>query len=106
MASHPAGPWPLGITLMPGKHRHDGDTEFDPLSRTASGWSGRYAALKSRGAADADPRSVECRAALSFHRVKRVLDAEVAAGHLDPARASTLEGLLHQIHRRGIEPGG
>lgn len=90
---------------MPGKHRQDGDTAgFDPLSRTAAGWSGRYAALKSRGADDADPRSVECRAALSFHRVKRALDAEVAAGHLDPARATTLEGLLHQIHSRAVSP--
>lgn len=87
---------------MPGRHRQ-GDP-FDPLSRTASGWSARYAALKSRSVSDDDPRSVECRAALSFHRVKRVLDAEVNAGHLDPARATTVEGLLHQIHRRDVEP--
>ena len=86
------------------RHRQEDSEPFDPLSRTAAGWSGRYAALKSRGAADDDPRSVECRAALSFHRVKRALDAEVTAGHLDPARATTVEGLLHQIHRRDIEP--
>lgn len=91
---------------MPGRHCQPAvelDT-FDPLSRTAAGWSARYAAIKSRGAADDDPRSVECRAALSFHRVKRVLDNEVAAGHLDSARAATVEGLLHQIHRRKVAP--
>lgn len=91
---------------MAGRHHRDGVQldGFDPLSRTAAGWSARYAAIKSRGATDDDPRSVECRAALSFHRVKRALDNEVLAGHLDHARADTLIGLLHQIHRRDIEP--
>jgi hypothetical protein len=87
-----------------GRHRDNGAVEvgFDPRSRTAAGWSARYAALKSRSVPDGDARAVECRAALSFHRVKRVLDAEVASGHLDQERAATLEGLLHQIHRREI----
>lgn len=89
---------------MPGRHQKSSSEPFDPLSRTAAGWSARYASIKSRGAADDDPRSVECRAALSFHRVKRVLDAEVNAGHLDPARATTVEGLLHQIHRQNVTP--
>lgn len=90
---------------MAGRHHRAGVEldGFDPLSRTAASWSARYAAIKSRGATDDDPRSIECRAALSFHRVKRALDAEVVAGHLDHARAATLENLLHQIHRHGVE---
>ena len=91
---------------MPGRHSQPvvEPESFDPLSRTAAGWSARYAAIKSRGATDEDPRSVECRAALSFHRVKRALDTEVSGGHLDPERAATLENLLHQIHRRKFAP--
>lgn len=89
---------------MTGRHSQNGAVAagFDPRSRTASGWSARYAALKSRNVPDDDARTIECRAALSFHRVKRVLDAEVASGHLDHERAATMEGLLHQIHRREL----
>ena len=57
-------------------------TVVDPRERTAASWSGRLAALKSRGVEDSDPRAVEAQAALSFHRLKRVIDAEVAAGHM------------------------
>lgn len=57
-------------------------TTADPQSRTAASWSARYAALKSRNVEDTDPRAAECVAALSFWRLKRTIDAEVAAGHM------------------------
>ena len=50
------------------------------------------AALVGRGAADDDPRVIGCRAALAFHRVRRVIDAE--RGHLDPADADALQEAL------------
>lgn len=65
-------------------------TITDPASRTAASWSARFAALKSRGVDDTDPRAVECVAALSFHRVKRALDTEVAAGHMAQTYADTV----------------
>ena len=52
----------------------------DPASRSASGWSARLAALKSRQVPDTDPRVVECREALAYWRISRAVDAE--AGHL------------------------
>ncbi len=70
--------------------------ETDPQSRTAGSWSARYAALKSRGVEDTDPRAIECIAALSFHRLKRALDAEVAAGHVAQTYADTVTAGLRQ----------
>ncbi|WP_273490616.1 MULTISPECIES: hypothetical protein [Gordonia] len=59
---------------------------------SASSWSARLAALVSRGAAADDPRVVECRAALAFHRVKRVVDRERDA--LAPADVTALQRAL------------
>ncbi|KSU60785.1 MULTISPECIES: hypothetical protein [unclassified Gordonia (in: high G+C Gram-positive bacteria)] len=59
---------------------------------SASQWSAKLAALVGRGAADDDPRVIGCRAALAFHRVRRVIDAE--RGHLDPADADALQEAL------------
>lgn len=65
-------------------------TATDPLSKTAASWSARYAALKSRNVTDDDPRAAECVAALSFWRMKRTIDAEVAAGHMSATFAETV----------------
>ena len=48
------------------------------------------AALASRGVEESDPRMVAARAALSFHRLKRTIDAEVAGGHMSPWFAEVL----------------
>lgn len=69
-------------------------TVTDPSSRTAASWSARYAALKSRGVDDTDPRAVECVAALSFHRLKRTIDGEVASGHMTPKFAALILPLM------------
>ena len=59
---------------------------------SASQWSAKLAALVGRGAADDDPRVIGCRAALAFHRVRRVINAE--RGLLDPADADALQEAL------------
>jgi hypothetical protein len=62
----------------------------DPRERTAASWAGRLAAFKSRDVPDDDPRVVEAQAALSFHRLKRTIDGEVAGGHMSPWFAEVL----------------
>lgn len=54
----------------------------DPAERSASSWSARRAAYKSRGVPNDDPRIRACDAALSYWRVRRAIDTEVQAGHL------------------------
>lgn len=71
-------------------------TITDPASRTAASWSARFAALKSRGVTDDDPRAAECVAALSFHRLKRVIDGEVASGNMTPRFAETITERLRE----------
>ena len=68
----------------------DSSVVVDPRERTAASWSGRFAALKSRGVEDSDPRAQECVRALSFHRLKRTIDGEVAGGHMSPWFAEVL----------------
>ncbi|MGV9713333.1 hypothetical protein ACWDTI_22015 [Gordonia sp. NPDC003424] len=63
-----------------------------PGDLTARQWAARHNALLGRGAADDDPRVAECRAALAYHRVRRVIVAERDA--LDPADAAILQGAL------------
>ncbi|WP_341267130.1 hypothetical protein [Gordonia malaquae] len=65
---------------------------ISPASRPPASWQSRFAALKSRGATDDDPRIVECHAALAYWRCRRVIDVEV--GHLTPADADALAELL------------
>ena len=72
------------------------ETTADPQSRTAASWSARYAALKSRGVEDTDPRAAECVAALSFHRLKRVIDGEVASGHMSEWFADVITSKLRE----------
>lgn len=71
-------------------------TTTDPASLSPAQWSGKLAALRSRGAPDDDPRIAECVSALSFWRVRRVLDAERAL--LDPLHVPALADLLKHAH--------
>ncbi|OQZ88807.1 hypothetical protein BST11_21020 [Mycobacterium alsense] len=48
----------------------------DPESRPSASWAGRLAVLKSRAVPDDDPRIIECRQALAYHRVQRAINAE------------------------------
>lgn len=64
----------------------------DPASRTASSWSARLAALKSRHVPDDDPRIIECREGLAYWRVRRSIDAE--RGQLSRAGVDRLRGQL------------
>lgn len=73
----------------------DSMTTTDPAALTPAQWNGRAAAL-SRDAPPDDPRVAECRAALSYWRVRRVLDAE--RGNLDPAHIPALSDLLRHPH--------
>jgi hypothetical protein len=72
------------------------ETITDPASRTAASWSARYAALRSRGVEDTDPRAAECVRALSFHRLRRVIDGEVASGNMAPWFAETITEKLRE----------
>ncbi|MCH9730839.1 MAG: hypothetical protein K0U84_14385 [Actinomycetia bacterium] len=67
----------------------------DPSAFTPSQWAARLAALKSRFAADDDPRVTECRAALSFWRTRRVIDREV-----DQLAPGGVEALIDRL--RGV----
>lgn len=69
---------------------------LDPAALTPGQWSGRLAALRSRGAADDDERVAECVAALAYWRVRRVLDAD--RHHLDPAHVPALADMLKHAH--------
>jgi hypothetical protein len=64
----------------------------DPGSLTPAQWSGKLAALRSRGATNTDPRVAECLAALAYWRVRRVLDAD--REHLNPAHVPALADML------------
>lgn len=62
----------------------------NPASRSAASWQARLAALKSRDVPEADPRIVEARSALSYHRVAKAIDAE--AGQLTAPGGDTGRG--------------
>ena len=64
----------------------------DPASRSASSWSATLAALKSRDVPDDDPRVIEARNALAYHRVHRAIDAE--RGNLNRAGADRLRAAI------------
>lgn len=49
---------------------------IDPSSLPATSWQSRLAALSGRGVPDTDPRMVECRRALAFHRAAKAVTAE------------------------------
>lgn len=60
----------------------------------AASWRSRLASLKSRGAADGDPRVVECRQALAFLRVSKAIDT--AVGELSATDVDQLVEALRQ----------
>jgi hypothetical protein len=64
----------------------------DPASLTPGQWSSRLAAYLGRGRGNDDPGVVECRRALSYWRVRRVLDSE--RGLLSPEHIPVLAELL------------
>jgi hypothetical protein len=68
----------------------------DPGSRTASQWSARLAALKSRDVPDDDHRVIECINSLSYWRVRRVLDKE--RGTLAAEDIPALADILKHAH--------
>ena len=69
--------------------------QYDPTSRTASSWSSRLAAFKSRSVPDDDPRVAECQSALSFWRMKSQIDRELKAGRITPSfHAAVVRKLL------------
>jgi hypothetical protein len=69
---------------------------MDPATMTPAQWSGRLAALRSRGVADDDHRIAECQTALAYWRVRRVLDTE--REHLAPAHVPALADMLKHAH--------
>jgi len=68
----------------------------DPASRSAPSWAARRAALKSRQVPDDDPRIRECNSALSYWRVRRILDTE--RDLLDPRHIPALADMLRHDH--------
>ncbi len=69
-------------------------TVVDPRERTAASWCGRFAALKSRGVEDSDPRAQECIRMMSWHRLSKVIDGEVQSGHMSVEFAGVVKDLL------------
>ncbi|MCP9271144.1 hypothetical protein [Mycolicibacterium arenosum] len=62
----------------------------DPTALTPAQWSGRLAAYLARGRGNDDPDVLACRAALSYWRTRRAIDAEagqIAPGHIDALTA-------------------
>jgi len=72
----------------------------DPGALSPSQWSGKLAALRSRGVTDADPRVGECLAALAYWRVRRVLDAD--REHLNPSHIPALADMLKHAHPAAV----
>jgi hypothetical protein len=62
--------------------------EISPDSRPITSWQARLASLIGRGCREDDPAIRECRQAMAYHRVRKVLDAQ--AGQLDRAGADLL----------------
>ncbi|MGB0971182.1 MAG: hypothetical protein ACPGVG_09505 [Mycobacterium sp.] len=69
----------------------------DPADLPPARWQSRLAALKSNGASDDDHRVVECLTALSYWRVRRVVDSE--RGRLAPEHVAALADMLRHAHR-------
>ena len=70
------------------------ETAIDPRERTAASWSARYAALCSRGVEDTDPRAQECIRSMSWWRLSRVIEGEVASGNMSAEFAGVVKDLL------------
>jgi hypothetical protein len=74
-------------------------TAVDPASRPAASWSSTYAALKSRGVPNDDPRAIECLTAMAYWRCRRVIDAE--RGNLSHEHIPALADMLKHAHPAG-----
>ncbi len=61
-----------------------------------SGWKARKASLLSHGADSDDPRVLECDAALSYWRCRRIIDREREL--LDPRHIPALADMLRHAH--------
>ncbi len=68
----------------------------DPGALSPAQWTGRLAALRSRGATDDDPRVREADAALAYWRCRRTIDAE--RDRLNPAHVPALADMLKHAH--------
>jgi len=68
----------------------------DPAALTPAQWSARLAAYLSRGRGNDDPEVLACRAALSYWRCRRVIDAE--RDMLDARHVPALADLLRHAH--------
>lgn len=69
----------------------------DPLSKPMVWWRSRLGRLVAEGAGDDDSRVRECRAALSYYRIRKVVDAE--AGRLSAAGVDLLTAQLLGVAR-------
>jgi hypothetical protein len=70
----------------------------DPTALTPAQWSGRLAAYLARGRGNDDPEVVACRAALSYWRTRRAIDAE--AGRMTPGHLDALAARLPEVVAR------
>ena len=68
---------------------------FDPRSRSAASWKAKLAAL-SRSVPLDDPSLDECRAALEWHKYKRLTESTVAAGLMSASLAEKFLDALRQ----------
>ncbi|CAN5303669.1 hypothetical protein BH11ACT6_BH11ACT6_53440 [soil metagenome] len=69
----------------------------DPLSNSMGSWRSKLGSLRAAGAPDDDPKVLECQAALSYWRVRRVVDAEKA--NLSAAGVDLLTAQLLGVSR-------
>jgi hypothetical protein len=74
-------------------------TLTDPAEMSSATAQARLGALKSRGVPDDDPRVVECRQSLAYHRVHRAVDREV--GELS---RPGVERLVSELRAAAVAP--
>ncbi len=70
---------------------------IDPADLPPARWQSRLAGFKGNGVPDCDPRVIECRAALSYWRVRRVIDSEREL--LAPEHIPALADMLKHAHQ-------
>ncbi|OMC05676.1 hypothetical protein A5735_05020 [Mycolicibacter heraklionensis] len=75
------------------------DTTCDsgPLSKSDLQWRSELGGLKSQGLGEDDPQVRDCRAALAYWRVRKVIDE--VAGKLSPAGVDALTAQLLGVAR-------
>lgn len=70
----------------------------DPEARARASWAGRLAQLVSRGVSEEDPRVIECRAGLAYHRIRQSIESD--ANQLSAAGADRLVSQIRQAVTR------